>query len=677
MFKIKYNNAVIYDPRLKELQIMYGVVKRVINKAGSFVFTMPPANKEYETPKKLKGTIHLYDNDDEIFRGRVINEEYDMRKCRKLSCEGALAFFNDTVVRPYDYSGSVRGYLEMLVNQHNSQVEADRRFTVGNVTVTDNNDYIVRANTNYPDTWSEIEEKLLENGGLGGYLMVRISNGNMVLDYLAEIEASNDQVARFGSNLLDLSWINKGEDIATVIVPIGARSEDTEERVTIESVNNGLDYIEDARAIERYGRISKTVLYRDVTIPANLLAKARNDLAAGIKESTTYTIRAADLSKAGYDVETFRFAEKLKVKSTYHDIAIDMLVSSMTIDLLHPEQSSVSLGDEKLGFTGMSAAAIKASAGEVAEKAMTSQEAAKRYLEQLVENSSGLFYTDVEQEDESIITYAHDKHSLDDSTLIIMFGSDAVAISNDGGETWPYGFDFSGNAILAKIYAEGINADYIDTGRLTVGNGYIDHSGQFSLASIRSMGSDNQDVFVKRALFVAYGAEFYAANDNNQPFLDFHREVTDPADPGKYDFSARISNSSTNNILIQGERRTAGSTPAACTVTAGAFTQTSDRRLKKYISELDPVKAIQFLKSLKPSRFEYKHDTAKFHHGFIYDEVDEAKYERDWQVTQTQDMFGDGVEYGSVSLIEIVPDIVAALQDVLKRLERLEGAEKG
>ena len=83
---------------------------------------------------------------------------------------------------------------------------------------------------------------------------------------------------RFGENILDLIQEVSCEDLATVIIPLGKRDEDTDERLTIKSVNGGRDYLEDPDAIALYGRIVKTVEYDDVTLPENLLRKGREVL---------------------------------------------------------------------------------------------------------------------------------------------------------------------------------------------------------------------------------------------------------------------------------------------------------------------------------------------------------------------------------------------------------------
>ncbi len=81
---------------------------------------------------------------------------------------------------------------------------------------------------------------------------------------------------------------------------------------------------------------------------------------------------------------------------------------------------------------------------------------------------SGLFATYVQQEDGSTISYFHDKGTLKESKNVIKITSEAIGVSNDGGKTYPFGFELTGTMITKLLYAEGINADYIDSGALTV-----------------------------------------------------------------------------------------------------------------------------------------------------------------------------------------------------------------
>nr|DAQ34507.1 MAG TPA: Receptor recognition protein, Long tail, Helical sandwich, Tail fiber [Caudoviricetes sp.] len=107
-------------------------------------------------------------------------------------------------------------------------------------------------------------------------------------------------------------------------------------------------------------------------------------------------------------------------------------------------------------------------ARRLVKKEKTAREKAVEKLEETLKNSSGLYETSVTQEDGSTITYLHDKPTLAESKNVIKFTAEAIGVSNDGGKTYPYGFFLTGDLIAKILYAHGINADYIDTGALTV-----------------------------------------------------------------------------------------------------------------------------------------------------------------------------------------------------------------
>ncbi len=107
-------------------------------------------------------------------------------------------------------------------------------------------------------------------------------------------------------------------------------------------------------------------------------------------------------------------------------------------------------------------------ARQFVEKEKNARELAIEELQNSLSVGSGLFATYVQREDGSTISYFHDKGTLAESKNVIKITSEAIGVSNDGGKTYPFGFQLTGTMITKLLYAEGINADYIDTGALTV-----------------------------------------------------------------------------------------------------------------------------------------------------------------------------------------------------------------
>ena len=119
-----------------------------------------------------------------------------------------------------------------------------------------------------------------------------------------------------------------------------------------------------------------------------------------------------------------------------------------------------------LYYSGATKAIV--AARRLVEKEKAARELAIEKLQESLSVGSGLFATYVQQEDGSTISYFHDKASLAESKNVIKITSEAIGVSNDGGKTYPFGFELTGTMITKLLYAEGINADYIDSGALTV-----------------------------------------------------------------------------------------------------------------------------------------------------------------------------------------------------------------
>lgn len=118
-------------------------------------------------------------------------------------------------------------------------------------------------------------------------------------------------------------------------------------------------------------------------------------------------------------------------------------------------------------FYGNSTKAIVA-ARQMVQKETSAREEAIRRLAETLNSSSGLYMTQEPQQDGSIIYYMHNKATMAESNIIWKLTAEALAVSIDGGKTYPYGFAVTGELITRLLYAEGINADYINAGTLIV-----------------------------------------------------------------------------------------------------------------------------------------------------------------------------------------------------------------
>lgn len=354
------DGTLMCDTRIEELALLNPVVKLEENKAGSFSFIIPPNHPFYNSIHMRKTTIEVYRDDEQepIFSGICAEVDGDFSKQKKILCEGVLTFLNDSIQRPAHYKGyTVRGLLEKYIENHNAQVEETKHFRVGIVTVTDSNDYIT-CYTNMESTMQCLKEDFVDD--LGGIIRIRHENGIRYIDYLEESPNTNSQVIKFGKNLLDFTSNFSASDIATAIIPLGAKLgestvEGLETRLTISSVNDGLDYVYSAEAVEAYGWIYKTIEFDDVTTPEALKSKGWKYLAETQFEDMVINAKAIDLHLTDKDIERFKISDRIRVQSNPHGLNKYFRLTKQTLNLNNPEKDTVTLGkNEKLSLSAKS-----------------------------------------------------------------------------------------------------------------------------------------------------------------------------------------------------------------------------------------------------------------------------------------------------------------------------------
>ncbi len=277
MYEIYINNRKLYDPNSEKLTMADAKLELYENKAGEFEFVLDPTQHWYGHIKKFTDYINFYQDGELLWRGRVINTpELDFEGLLTYQAEGMLAVLNDSVQRPKSYEGvTITAYLQDLLSNHNEQVEDHKQILLGNVTVIDSNNAIFKT-SNYQTTMDCISDKLIDS--FGGYISIRYVDGVAYLDYLTDSQTISAQSIRYGLNLTDINQEVMGEDLATVIIPLGAKQDD-DTRLTIASVNDGNDYVKNDDAVELYGWIEKVVEYDDVTTATALKTKGMASLA--------------------------------------------------------------------------------------------------------------------------------------------------------------------------------------------------------------------------------------------------------------------------------------------------------------------------------------------------------------------------------------------------------------
>lgn len=393
MYQIRFDNYLLYDPRSDKHLIRDPDIHLAVGEAGSVSFTIDRDHPYIDRITKLKGVLSLLEDGNAIWRGRVIRDTRNFILSREIEAEGLLACLNDSVIPPFNFpedflrdseyqaavsnGNVVRFFLKWLLDQHNSQVSPAQQIILGEVTVSDPNNYISRSSSEYNTTMSIVRDKLVNL--LGGHLLPDYSGETTVLNYYADLPLTNTQTVEYGGNLLDLMTETDATETYTAILPIGA------EGLTLEDIADGdlgsglakkgrIIYSTDAEAQLGGIRIVRTVEWSDVAEVTNLQRKAITELTGhGVMQAQSITVKAVDLGVAASDTysdisavagkaiaglavvgssETnnmgaatkFRVGRYVRLNSTPHGFSATLPLMELEPDIFDPGNTNITMG---------------------------------------------------------------------------------------------------------------------------------------------------------------------------------------------------------------------------------------------------------------------------------------------------------------------------------------------
>lgn len=360
-YRVLCDGYVLHDSNLEQFTLINPVLTVELNKSGEFTFQIANNHVYYDKIINKKSCIDIYQDGEWLWSGRPIGINTALKLVKTVTCEGELSYLHDSNQRIAEYHDmSVKDYFTTLINKHNAMVDESKRFTVGNVTVTDSNDSLYRY-SNYEDTFDTIQDKLIDR--LGGYLLTRHVDGVRYIDYVESYPYITNQIIEIGSNIIDLSLEESSADTISALIPLGKKLTDIseespqeestgEERLTIESVNNGLDYIVNDDAVSRIGMVFGTVTFDDVTDPYNLLAKGSEELTDLIYNTLVISLNIFDRSFIDKSMAAFKLGASVIANSPKHGLHHkQMMISKMQISLVDVSKSKIEIGVTKKSIT--------------------------------------------------------------------------------------------------------------------------------------------------------------------------------------------------------------------------------------------------------------------------------------------------------------------------------------
>lgn len=382
-YQVKCDDYILFDLRDENLILVDPKVRVEVNTVGEGSFTIYNTHPHYGALQKMKSVIEVSDEVGVIFRGRITTDTIDFDNGKAVDMEGVMAYFNDSIVRPYDFpkgfennseyiaaasnGNVVEFFLKWLIDNHNSQVEEFQQFKLGRVTVSDPNNKITKSDTGYAKTWDVLKSKLFESS-LGGYLCIRYEDDGNYIDYLSDFTLDDGSYLRntqdiiFGENMLDLVHEQDASETYSAIIPIG------KDKLTIDNIPDNTiiadddivkrgDTLYSKSAVEKFGWIYAPVsetTWDDVTLAQNLLANGVEYLASkAVMLSDRIEITAADLHFTDDEIRSFRIYRKQQVFSVPHGLSATYDLTCLDIDILNPQNTKITVGDTSLSLTEM------------------------------------------------------------------------------------------------------------------------------------------------------------------------------------------------------------------------------------------------------------------------------------------------------------------------------------
>lgn len=237
-------------------------LKMVDSSAGSLEMTLPPTNRAYDILKRMKTHLVVKRYDEEIWEGRVVEDTYDFQNNRKVYCEGALAYFNDTCQPQCEYkTTTLTLFLQSVIDIHNSKVPDSRKiyFDYQNV----DSGVIDYKATQYQKTLEVLNSVCEEYGCHMQLVIKRVQTGTSVdpdtqeeipiyerrrlVRFFKGVIGSSAQTVEFGKNLLEYSKNYDLSSLATVVLPLGAKKERSNSSQTGEPIDltTAIEYTSD------------------------------------------------------------------------------------------------------------------------------------------------------------------------------------------------------------------------------------------------------------------------------------------------------------------------------------------------------------------------------------------------------------------------------------------------
>lgn len=374
MYQVLIHNGGVTIDATADRGLIAGSIVEGVNEFASFSFTLLPSSAAYNSINPLSTLVEVLDGSTVKFSGRVLTETPSMSQTglvqKDVICEDRMAYLCDSI-QPYtpehQYEGDpsrtgLQEFIDVVLANHNAQVESYKQISRGTVSVTPwAGSTGVYKGLNYENTWQTLKTKLIDV--FGGEMRVRESGGDLYLDYEDNLGSTRATTIEVTKNMIAANRTIDPANVVSRLIPLGAKltvevtdadgntkEQETEERLTVDSVNGGLNYVENATAKALYGIQYKAMVWDDVHDPLILLQRGQYYMSTQNKALATHSVSALDLSFIGEAVDEFKLYDKFPVNNSVLGISDTLEVIKKTTDIFTPFNPTLTFGDKSINL---------------------------------------------------------------------------------------------------------------------------------------------------------------------------------------------------------------------------------------------------------------------------------------------------------------------------------------
>lgn len=364
MFTVKYGSQYIHNPGSQDNSFAYNISFDLTVDSDKFCeFTLYPGHPLYSLikAKDYSNPVTAYDGNKKIFEGFLDSKTKELYNNIRFSCKEGKAFLKDSAIPAFKKTEeTIDNIVDYILSIHNSQTGQNFRASYSPASIAST--VMSIDNTDFNSAYDIFKNDILTNKNFTDFRM--LYNGNHEIVFTTEYSTNEDNSIDFGVNMIDYTLTESYDEIATVLVPTGAkmRDEETGEEyfLTIEDIPDGpLEsgysksgvYIFNETAVTKYGIIVKNHSNQNIESNTILLNEGLNVLKDLSQPNISIEIKAIDLAIIDNSKTPISVGEKVRITSAFHDIDDTYVCTRIDIDTENPENSVYIFGKNPYSFT--------------------------------------------------------------------------------------------------------------------------------------------------------------------------------------------------------------------------------------------------------------------------------------------------------------------------------------